>query len=868
MAVPNSRRNGPPRVRGKRRWGEATFAWPLRPLLLIGAVIVTAVAVAATLLAPVLAVGRAAQHVTGELGCKGGAKDITLKLPRPAQRSTIKAMDGTTLATLFLENRKVVRIQNVAPIAKKAVLGIEDYQFYEHGGIDLKAIVRAFLRNVQAGEVREGGSTISQQLVKVITNERADTISRKICEAEEAMLLEEKYSKDQILELYLNEIYLGNGVYGLEAAAEQYFDSHATALTLAQSAMLAGMISNPTQYDPLVNPDLVMQRRNTVLARMAEVHFISQDRADYAMGTGLGLSPKADEPRDTKQPLFVQFVRKMILENHDGQFDALGRTEQARFRALFQGGLTITTTFNPAWQQKAIATIRDHLPLNTDPQAAIATVEPGTGAVRVLASGRDFNRSQQDLVWNSIHQEGSSFKPFTLVAALREGIPPAQVYPSYSPADDLAEDCNGWKPYNAEGGGDLGYMNLYTATAESINAVFGRLARDVGPPNVGRAAEDMGVHLPHAVGSADCSVTLGTYSASPLDMATGYATLAAGGLYCPYYGVEKIIGPGPKFKTLYQHDPVQTCDRVMDKEIAFTVTDMLRGVISGGTGTGAQLPDGRPEAGKTGTTDDYKNAWFCGYVPQVATAVWIGYPGVPKSMFNVTDPAVGRTYDHMFGGYIPASIWRDVMTRFTSGMEPKDFPEPPPPETGQVPSVIGRSQDEAIAILAEANFLGIVDGSMHSTLPVGAIASQIPGGGTTTELGVIVRLKTSDGVPPTAPVPSVVGKHQGDAEATLQGAGFDVAVNYVDTPVYSQNNLVLDQAPNGGVKALLGSTVTIAVGHFVKEEPPPPDPSPSPKPTTKPSPTPKPEPSPKPSKTKDGGGGDAAPHHGRPHRRH
>ena len=728
MTVPRHRNNGPTRPRtprGKKRWGEATFAWPLRPLLLIGTVVVTGLAMAATLLAPVLAIGKTAQHVTEAIGCKGGVEDITLRLPKVAQRSTVYASDGiTVLGKLYTENRKVVRLQRVSPIAVKAVLGIEDYQFYEHGGIDPKAILRAMIANLKAGRVKEGGSTISQQLVKVITNERADTVSRKVCEAEEAMLLETKYTKDTILELYLNEIYLGHGAYGLEAAAETYFGSHAAKLTLAQSATLAGMISNPTLYDPVLNPDETISRRNVVLAVMLEHNLITQDEYDKAHGAPLHLSEHADEPKDTKQALFVQFVRKLITEDTDGQFDALGKTSQQRERALFQGGLSIYTTINPAWQAKAVGAIRRHLPLKSDPQAAIATVEPGTGAVRVLASGRDFNKTQTDYVWNSIHQEGSSFKPFTLVAAFRAGIPPGQVYPSYSPADDLADACNGWKPYNAEGGGDLGYKNLYDATAESINAVFGRLAKDVGPQNVAKAAEDMGIELHQPVGPEDCSVTLGTKATSPLDMATAYATLAAQGLYCPYYGVETIVGPGPKHATLYQHDPKKTCRQTVTKDIANLVTDMLRGVIDHGTGTGARLPDSRPEAGKTGTTDDYKNAWFCGYVPQVATAVWIGYGGVPRSMFSVNDPVSGITYDHMFGGYIPANIWKDVMSSYIEGMPVKDFAAPPEPETGQVPSVIGKGQDEALAILAEAHFVGIVDGTVHSTLPVGAIAQM------------------------------------------------------------------------------------------------------------------------------------------------
>ncbi|MFL5797505.1 MAG: transglycosylase domain-containing protein [Actinomycetota bacterium] len=829
MAVPQHHRTRPSRPHGPRRWGEATFAAPLRPVLLAGTIMITALALAATLLPPVLAVGKAAQNLTGQLGCQQKS-DLVLKLPRVAQRSTILASDGSIMARLYLENRKVVRLDKIAPIAKKAVLGIEDYQFYQHGGVDVKAIFRALVANLKAGHVTQGGSTISQQLVKVITNQRADTIGRKVCEAEQAMQLERKYSKDTILEMYLNEIYLGHGAYGMEAAAETYFRAHSWSLTLPQAAMLAGMIANPSQYDPVANPDAVLNRRNTVLGRMAEVHFITPAQAHAAEATPLRLAKSSSQQRQPQQPLFVQFVRHMIEENTDGQFDVLGRTRAARDRAMFQGGLTIDTTFDPAWQQFAVDTIHRHLALKSDPEAAIATVEPGTGAVRVLASGRNFDKSRTDLVWQAQHQEGSAFKPFTLVAAFREGIPAQQVYPSYSPATDLADRCNGWAPVNAEGGGDLGFMDLYKATALSINAVFGRLAADVGPQNIGKAAEDMGIHLSHPVGPEDCSVTLGTFETSPLDMATGYATLAAGGKYCPYYGVEKILGPGPKHKLIYRHDPSKTCHQVIRRDIAYQVTDMLKGVLAYGTGA-ARAPIGRPAAGKTGTTENFENAWFCGYTPQLASAVWVGYPGKPKPMLGI------EGFSEMFGGDIPALMWHDVMLKFTSRLPPNDFPAPPPPATGQVPSVVGKSQSEALKILAKANFSGTIGSAVYSTLPVGNIASQSPGGGSTVILGSLISLHPSNGQPPTKSVPGVVGLSKAAAAAALHAAGFGVAVNVVDTSDQKQDGIVIAQSPHGGSHQLIGATVTISVGKFVKPPPPSP-PSPSPKPSHSPKPKP------------------------------
>ncbi len=782
--------------------------------------------VALTFLPIVGALGTAAKNVEQKLALPA---DTEIQFPRFPQRSAIFAEDGTRLATLYLENRKVVHLDQIAPVGRRAVLAIEDYQFFHHGAIDVKAIVRAALANLRAGHITQGGSTITQQLVKNITGKSADTLIRKVREAQLAVKIEQTYTKKQILELYLNEIYLGNGVYGLEAASEFYFGHHANLLTLPEAAMLAGMISNPSQYDPLADPTATLDRRNVVLARMAQIGWISEDKASTAEALPLGLSKNAGKPLQQRQPFFVQFVRKLIEQNKDGQFDVLGKTTAQRVHALYQGGLSIYTTLNPAWESTALHVIKSHLPLKTDPQSAIATVEPGTGAVRVLVSGRDYSQTQTDLVSGldglGRRQTGSAFKPFTLVAAFRQGIPPTREYSSASPID-LSRECNGWMPSNAEGAGDSGFLDLYTATADSINVVFAQLARDVGPPNIARAAEDMGIPgdtLPQ--GGADCSITLGTGSVSPLDMATAYATLADDGMYCPYYAVDKIVGPGGK--TIYQHDPTSQCHQVVKKDIALLVTDMLKGVVAHGTGYRANI--GRPQAGKTGTNEEFKDAWFCGYVPQLATAVWVGYPGVPRSMLGV------EGFPEMFGGDIPAEEWHDVMSVLVKGLPPKDWPPPPPPPTGTVPDVVGKTQDEAMKILGDANFSPMVAGQVDSTLPAGTVASQSPGGGTTTELGSIVSLFISNGHPPKAQIPSVVGLPEQAARAALSSAGFNVAVNEVPVADPAQDGLVLQQQPRPGVNALVGSTVTITVGKFSQPSPPPPPPSPPP--TTPPGPT-------------------------------
>jgi len=582
-----------------------------------------------------------------------------------------------------------------------------------------------------------------------------------------------------------------------------------------------------------------------VIQRMAQIGWISKDRAEAIEKMSLGLPKSAGKPFRTRQPFFVQFVRKLIELDPHHQFRALGSTPKQRVHTMYVGGLNIYTTLRTDWQQAALKAVRHYLPRGTDPQAALATVQPGTGAIQVLVSGRHYRKTHQDLVsglpgcgsYCGRRQTGSAFKPFTLAAAFREGIPPGKVYSSKSPVD-LSVPCNGWKPFNAEGGGDMGFMDLYHATALSINVIFAQLARDVGPPNIRKAAMDLGIPgdtLP--AGPEDCSITLGTGSVSPLDMATAYAALSANGKYCPYYAVQRITGPTRKL--VYRYDPTKACHQAIDPSIAHQITDMLKGVIQYGTGaTFGQL--GRPEAGKTGTNENFQDAWFCGYVPQEATAVWVGYPGTPRPMYGV------EGVPEMFGGTIPTEIWHDVMANVTRGMAPLDWAAPPPPKTGTVPSVIGQLQGKALKTLSSANFSGIVDGSRPSTQPAGTVIGQSPGGGAVLPLGTLVHLTLSNGKAPTAVVPEVVGLTSDAALAALQAHGLQGTV--VPAPVHEQkqDGIVLQQSPASGQRVPDGTAVVITVGRFEQ------GPKPSPAPSTGPSPKPKPSHSPKPRHTKKG----------------
>jgi penicillin-binding protein 1A len=777
----------------------------IRLVLIVVAIGGMAAAFALAIIPAAKSLGTAAQTFDKVVGCKG-TEDI--EFPRFPERSTIYASNGTVLANIFLgENRSIVPLSGVDQAARKAVIGIEDYQFYQHGAIDLKAILRAAIDNFRAGHVTQGGSTITQQLVKNVTGHRQDTFRRKLHEMCLAIAAERRYSKNQILDLYLNEVYFGHGLYGIDTAAQSYFGVHASQLTMRQAALLAGVIAAPGSFDPVVHPKAAVARRNQVLGRLAQIGWIGQAKARRLEATSLGVLKSAGQTSNPTNPFFVQYITGQILRDANGEYKALGTTYQERKHTLFQGGLKITTTLDPRLESEALHVVRTHLPKPTDPQAAVSTVEVGTGAIRALVSGRNFARSHQDLVTGlngtAGRQAGSAFKPFTLVAAFREGIPPGKVYDSKQPI--FLPQCNSWKVQNAEPGTG-GYVNLWTATQDSINVVFAQLARDVGPPNIARAAHDMGItsSLPDA--PQDCSITLGTGSVSPLEMSVAYATLADNGMYCPAYAVERIVGPGGR--TIYRHKPKIACKQVVDPNIAHLVTAMLQKVVCCGTGTLANI--GRPQAGKTGTNTEYKDAWFVGYVPQYSTAVWVGYPQGEIPMYNVegVSPA--------FGGTVAAPIWHDYMLQLVQNLPALNFPPPPPEKSGQVPNVVGMLWAKASKTLAQANFTPIRK-NVPSPQPKGTVVAQTPRAGAKAVLGTGVTLSVSTGQPAKGlKVPNVVGMTQHDAQRTLQKAGFVVSVVEVATTDPKQDGIVVDQNPKAGHKADQGSTVTISVGHYQK----------------------------------------------------
>jgi membrane peptidoglycan carboxypeptidase len=776
----------------------------LDPLLylLFPAVIAVAGGLVALLLLPAaLGIGAGVDRVGARLNSLGEAYK---RIPKFPERSTIYASDGkTVLAQVYLdENREIVHLDEVSEVARSAVLVAEDDGFYEHGAMDVPSVLRAMVANVAAGDVVQGGSTITQQLVKNAVLDEADqTLERKWQELAVALQIEQRYTKDQIFELYLNDVYLGNGIYGIGTAARYYFHKPASRLSLAEGATLAGMIRAPEDYDPIAHPKRAFARRNFVLGRMVDLGDAGAAKVAKIASQPVALPPDAGHTSKKKVPFFVTYITRQILADTDGEYDAFGKTAKQRERTLFQGGLKIVTTLDPDWQRAAQAAANQPWAVSPGnpgyaqtPDTAIVSVDNADGAIRAMLSGRNYQRDQLDLA-TATRQTGSAFKPFTLVAAFEEGIPPGQVYSATSPFCSPAWTSQDHCVNNAEPGKG-GYESLTAATAYSTNVVFAQLALDVGPSNIAQVAHDMGITSDLSVVP---SITLGTSDVSPLEMASAYQTLANRGRHCQPFAVSRVEDVEG---VLYRHKA--ECHQVINPQIAAQVTSMLQGVVSlpGATGTAAAI--GRPVAGKTGTTQEYSNAWFVGYTPQVSTAVWVGFPGDP-------DPLDRYFGTSVFGGSIAAPIWRTYMTQVMAGMPVQGFPSPPPPETGKVPDVGGRQVGAAQTILAEASFSSRIE-RVHSTRPEGTVVGQDPAGGATAQLGTLVTLRVSSGKAPTMVVPALEGKGESAARTVLQDMGFVVHVTEKKVSDPKLDGVVLATVPKAGTKVARGSTVTMIVG--------------------------------------------------------
>jgi penicillin-binding protein 1A len=594
--------------------------------------------------------------VTG-LGATAAFKDScdlsSLQPVRIGENSFVYAADGSLLGSIPAEhNRQPVPLNQVSPWMAKAVISVEDKRFYQHGGVDYEGIVRAAWRDLTKGKVVEGGSTITQQLVRnLYPVSRERTLERKIKEACLAFKLSGQWSKDRILAAWMNQVYFGNHAYGVEAAAQTYFSKHAKNLTMIEAALLAGLPQAPSLYDPVVNPDLARERRTVVLNKMYENHDISLEQLNASLqDRSLHLKP-GQLYTTIREPYFFSFVRDQLVKKY-GE------------KTVESGGLRVYTTIDPAFQRAAREAISVTLNEKTDPAAALVSINPANGAIRAMTAVYPGRRKNQfNLVAQARRQAGSTFKTFVLTAAVNQGINPAsatyvsapfhyQPDPAF-PAWDVSTYSHTYS----------GTITVQQATLQSDNTVYAQLTLDVGTENVAAMAHQLGIQSPL---QPVPSIGLGANAVSPLDMASAYATLAAGGIYSQPMAIRRVILPnGKEDDKAGWGRPKRR--RVVSDGVAYTVTKILQQNVLYGTGTRANF--GRPAAGKTGTTDDHADAWFCGYLPNLEATVWVGYPQAEIPMENVHGIAVA-------GGSFPAEIWRLFMERAVRYSPQQDFSLP------------------------------------------------------------------------------------------------------------------------------------------------------------------------------------------------
>ncbi len=725
------------------------------------------------------------------------------------------------------ESRVLVPSEEIADVMKQAIVAVEDRRFYEHRGVDVRGIARALWQDIRSQGVVEGGSTITQQYVKNAYARNERTVARKVREAALAWQLEQRWSKDRILAAYLNTIYFGNGAYGVQQAARTYFKKTASELTLAEAALLAGIPADPARYDPVQRPQAARARRDYVIGLLVELGRLTPAEAAAARATPL------PEPEDIRLPgtqgpaqHFVNYVKDQLVAQYGAN-------------RVFGGGLEVTTTLDLALQEDARAAVKAAFPSPDGPTAALVAIDPRDGSVKAMVGGSNFRKSQFNLATQAERQPGSSFKPIVLATALREGLAPQTQFASKPVEIDAGDRI--WRVTNYEDS-YLGTADLARAMVSSDNAVYAQLTSFLGPKAIVRTARDLGIRseLP-----AYFSLGLGAVAVNPLDMARAYATIANDGRRVDgsLTGDRPLVVREVGFRKSGRrvvNEPVPT--PVLAPGEARTLTSILEDVVRVGTGTRAQLP-GRAEAGKTGTTDNYGDAWFVGYTPELVVAVWVGYPDDLRPMLTEFG---GRPVS---GGTLPALLWKDFMTRALEDVEPTEFEGEPYlpgevrrvvrrgggwkldngycPGTVSIVYVAGRAPSETAECYANEVSVPVVVGSTLdaarstlSSVPLGSdvilipakagrrpglVVKQEPRGGFLSA-GAPVQLyvtQARDGV-----VPNLVGSSAIDALAQLRALRVRPTIAYEPGPT----GVVLDQSVEPGVAAAPGLRLRLVVG--------------------------------------------------------
>ena len=782
-------------------------------------------------------------------GCSYELRDVSFDVEKlaTAQSSSVYDRNGVLITELRGEQRRtdVTDIALIPEVVRNAVVAIEDERFYEHDGADLKAILRAARSNVAAGGISQGGSTITQQYVgNVFLDRSEETLTRKIEEFFMARRFEQFFTKDFILLRYLNWVYFGNGAYGIEAAARQYFGAPAcelvataaergseaclkvSELTLEQAALLAGLIQRPSAFDPYRNPQDARRRRNLVLDRMLVNGFITIDEHDRAYNEPIVLIediPILEERYPAAH--FVEDVKQWFLDN-----PAFGPTREYRTQLLFEGGLDIHTTIDLGLQAKAEAAVEAILPdTGINPDAAATVLGLGDdeeGHVLAMVGGRDYFGDASDAKFNLAsgkgRQAGSAMKPIALATALTRGF---TVTKSYDAPDELEIDrpdvCG--PVWTIRGG--LGSepdapvnSNLIQATQLSINTVYAQLMVDIRPANFVTMAERLGLEASSI--APVCAGVLGTEDVNTVELATMFSTLARSGLHVEPVLVTSIIEPDGT--SLFRH--VTDAVPVLDSAVANQITWVLQGAITQGTGHRAAID--RPAAGKTGTAQNYADATFVGYTPQRAAAVWVGFP-------DAQIPMVPPTTDiRVSGGTYPAQIWREIMLAAHQGIPAVSLPTPPvsapaPPtdapqlDSVEIPDLVGRDWDgELMAAELSELTLGLAAVEVETAeFAEGTIIGQAPAALSLQRGGITVTVEVA--VPPAVPtilaMPNVVGLSEAEARQVLAAAELGVEV-YIE-PFFDEEaerfggdpGVVWQQAPVAGIPVERGRSVEIWV---------------------------------------------------------
>jgi membrane peptidoglycan carboxypeptidase len=707
-----------------------------------------------------------------------------------AQQSRVLAADGSLIATPYDENRIVVPLNQVAPVMRQAQVAIEDSRFYEHGGVDPQGVARAVVSNVRGGDI-QGASTLTQQYVKITlqenalrNNDRAAAqaavarqglagYSRKLQELKYAVTVEKQLTKDQILQGYFNLVYYGDQAYGVEAAARHYFGVSASALTLPQAAMLAGLTQRPGATDPVHFPEAALARRNVVLDRMHQLRLISDKQwtAARASKVQLHVTSAKNSCATSTYPYFCDYVIAWLKQQ-----PALGKTVAERTKNINRGGLTIQTTIDPRIQKQAQKDLEKRVPVGNGDKigAAAAVVQPGTGKILSMVQNTRYSNTggkgktsvnyAADRAYGNSggFQFGSTAKMFAIATALKEGMPVKSTInapPSGTTfyKSDFSDACKPGPPWQVANDepGTVGRVSLTKMTQQSINTAFVALAQKLGVCAIGKTMTDMGLHSSmgepiHAHNPAN--VVLGSDAVSPVTMASAYATVAAEGSYCAPVPVVSVIDQDKKSLPV----ATSTCRQALDPDVANGVTKVLSTVLTAGTAAGNQLDGKRPASGKTGTTDNYKQSWFAGYTPQLSTAVWVGTPTVQKKMRDLN--LAGHYYPRVFGATIAAPIWKEIMDAASKGLPVRDFAAPSDKvlegDLVRVPDVGGLSESDARSTLTDAGFSVSVGRTVYSTLSRGNIASTSPGAGSKAMRGSDVTINPSAGyvpAPPAAP---------------------------------------------------------------------------------------------------------------------